>query len=151
MGIAAILSEDYAGILDVAQVSDIHAFDGREEYDFFFDEDMDPQSVVWSDGDYAIADVGYDDPTLMLFHDGKVVGFYFEMMAWLDEGHRGRGLATRMILEYAERFGDDCFAVQREKADCAMGFSPEGYDLHVRALEAARLIAASSAPPAPGI
>jgi GNAT superfamily N-acetyltransferase len=138
MSVAALLSDDYAVILSVAQVSDVHSFDGREAYDFFFEEELDASRVIWADGDYAIADVGYDDPTVMLFHRGAVVGFYFELMAWLDDEHRGRGLATQMILSYAERFGDDCFVQPRIKADCAMGFSPEGYDLHVRAREKAR-------------
>nr|WP_250808272.1 hypothetical protein [Neorhizobium tomejilense] len=150
MGIAAILSDDYAAILDVAEVSETHSFNGREEYDFFFDEELDPTNVIWSEGDYAIADVGYDDPTVMLFNNGKVVGFYFELMAWLDPEHRGNGLATQMILAYAERFGDDCFARPRAKAGCAMGFSPDGYDLHVRARERANELSASAIPPKPG-
>ncbi|MDW9481734.1 hypothetical protein GOB57_24100 [Sinorhizobium meliloti] len=147
MNYSAILSDDYQAILDVAQISPIHAFDGRVEYDFFFHEDSpSTESVVWQEGDYAIADVDYDSPTVMLFHKGNVVGFYFDMMAWLDEEHRGRGLATKMIFAYADRFGEAAFAEQRAKADCALGFSPEGYDLHERALEMARQLAQEPSP-----
>lgn len=146
MNYNAILSEDYQGVLDVAQISPIHSFDGRAEYDFFFEEELSADAVIWEEGDYAIADVAYDTPTVMLFHKGNVVGFYFDMMAWLDADHRGRGLATRMIFAYADRFGDDAFADTREKADCAMGFSPEGYDLHERALEMARQLAQAATP-----
>ena len=152
MNYSAILTDDYAAILDVAQVSPIHGFDGRDEYDFFFDEQLPADAVIWEEGEYAIADVGYDSPTVMLFHEGKVVGFYFDMMAWLDVEHRGRGLATTMIFAYADRFGENAFADQRVKADCALGFSPEGFDLHQRALEIARQLAQAAAPtgsPAP--
>lgn len=144
MGIAAILSDDFSGILEVAQVHECHSFDGREEYDFFFEETLDRSRVVWFEGAYAMADVGYDSPTLMLFHEGEVVGFYFELMAWLDPEHRGRGLATQMVLQYAETFGDDCFAPLRKAADCAMGFSPEGYALHCRALDHAQSLSHAS-------
>ncbi|MCV9964063.1 hypothetical protein OIU34_19465 [Pararhizobium sp. BT-229] len=146
MNYTAILSDDYAAILDVAQISPVHGFDGRAEYDFFFGEELPTDAVIWEDGDYAIADVGYDSPTVMLFHQGSVVGFYFDMMAWLDAEHRGRGLATKMIFAYADRFGGNAFADQRAKAGCALGFSPEGYDLHERALQLARDLARAAAP-----
>lgn len=152
MNYTAILSDDYAAILDVAQINPIHGFDGRAEYDFFFDEELPADAVIWEEGAYAIADVGYDSPTVMLFHEGSVVGFYFDMMAWLDAEHRGRGLATKMIFAYADRFGGDAFAEPRKRADCGMGFSPEGYDLHERALEMARQLAQAANPtgaPAP--
>lgn len=138
MSYAAILSDDYAGILEVAVVHPMHSFNGREEYDFFFEEEMPKDAVIWEDGDYAIADVRYDEPTLMLFHKGKVVGFYFDMMAWLDPEHRGKGLATQLILSYAQHLGENAFSDQRKKAGCALGFSPEGYALHGRTLEVAR-------------
>lgn len=140
MNVAAILSDDYRGILEVAVVSDIHTFDGRAEYDFFFDETLVSATVVWEEGDYAIADVGYDDPTLMLFYRGGPVGFYFELMCWVDEDHRGKGLATQLVLQYADTFGEDCFVRLRRKAGCAMGFSPAGFALHERALEVAGTI-----------
>ena len=146
MNYTAILSDDYRGILDVAQISPIHSFDGRAEYDFFFDEELPGDAVIWEEGDYAIADVSYDNPTVMLFHNGSVVGFYFDMMAWLDAEHRGRGLATKMIFAYADRFGEDAFAESRVRADCAMGFSPEGYELHERALQLARELAHAASP-----
>jgi RimJ/RimL family protein N-acetyltransferase len=146
MNYSAILTDDYADILDVAQVSPIHGFDGREEYDFFFDETLPADAVIWEHGEYTIADVGYDSPTVMLFHAGKVVGFYFDMMAWLDADHRGMGLATKMIFAYADRFGENAFREQRIKADCALGFSPEGFDLHQRALELAREMAQAANP-----
>ncbi|MBY3157235.1 hypothetical protein HFO56_33460 [Rhizobium laguerreae] len=134
MNYAAILSDDYAAILDVAHIGPHFGFDGREEYDFFFDEQLSGDDVVWEEGDYAIADVHYDSPTLMLFHKGRVVGFYYDMMAWLDPEHRGNGLATKMIFAYADHFGEDAFREQRIRAGCALGFSQRGYDLHVRAL-----------------
>lgn len=146
MNLSAILSDDYAAILDVAQISPIHSFDGREEYDFFFDEELRSEDVIWEEGEYAVADVNYDSPTVVLFHRGRAVGFYFDMMAWLDEDHRGQGLATKMIFAYAGRFGPEAFAEQRVKADCALGFSPEGFDLHVRALEMARRMASAAVP-----
>ncbi|MBY3432914.1 hypothetical protein HFN89_01820 [Rhizobium laguerreae] len=151
MNHTAILSDDYAAILDVAQIGAHFGFDGREEYDFFFEEEL-PEDILWEDGDYAIADVGYDSPTVMLFHKGSVVGFYFDMMAWLDPGHRGRGLATMLIFAYADHFGEDAFREQRIRAGCAIGFSQKGYDLHVRALEVATELAGKHAPqrePAP--
>jgi hypothetical protein len=82
----------------------------------------------------------------MLFHKGSVVGFYFDMMAWLDPEHRGNGLATKMIFAFANHFGDDAFREARIKADCALGFSQEGYDLHARALEMATELARKQAP-----
>jgi RimJ/RimL family protein N-acetyltransferase len=146
MNYTAILSDDYAAILDVAQIGPYFGFDGREEYDFFFDEQLSAEDVIWEEGDYAIADVHYESPTVMLFHKGSVVGFYFDMMAWLDPEHRGNGLATKMIFAYADHFGDDAFKEQRIKADCALGFSQEGYDLHIRALEMAIELARKQAP-----
>lgn len=141
MNYTAILSDDYAAILDVAQISPVFGVNGREEYDFFFDEQLVAEDVIWEEGDYAIADVHYDSPTVMLFHKGSVVGFYYDMMAWLDTEHRGNGLATKMIFAFADHFGDDAFREPRIKADCALGFSQKGYDLHVRALEMARELA----------
>ncbi|MCS4090154.1 GNAT family N-acetyltransferase [Rhizobium sp. BK176] len=152
MNLNAILSDDYAAILDVAQVGPYFGVNGREDYHFFFDELLVAEDIVWEDGDYAIADVHYDTPTVMLFHQGSVVGFYYDMMAWLDPEHRGNGLATKMIFAFADHFGDDAFKEARIKADCAMGFSQEGYDLHVRALEMARELSRTQAPnrtPAP--
>jgi GNAT superfamily N-acetyltransferase len=146
MDYTAILSDDYQGILDVAQISPIHSFDGRTEYDFFFEEELRRDALIWEEGDYAITDVGYDSPTVMLFHKGSVVGFYFDMMAWLDAEHRGMGFATKMIFAYADRFGENAFAAPRLNADCALGFSPEGYELHERALELARSLAQASQP-----
>jgi GNAT superfamily N-acetyltransferase len=149
MNLNAILSDDYAGIIDVAQIGPHFGFDGREEYHFFFDEQLSAEDVVWEEGDYAIADVHYDSPTVMLFHKGSVVGFYYDMMAWLDPEHRGKGLATKMIFAYADHFGDDAFREARIKADCALGFSQEGYDLHVRALEMAMELSPTQSPAVP--
>jgi len=133
----AILSDDYRGILDVAVVGPAFGVDGRADYGFFFDEEPEGKRVVWQEDGYLIADADYDSPTLILFHGGRPCGFYFDMMAWLDPDHRGRGLATRMVLSYASHFGADAFAEQRRKAGCGLGFSQEGYDLHIRVLEIA--------------
>lgn len=146
MNVNAILSEDYAGILDVAEIGPEFSFDGREEFDFFFDEKCEGKKELWTDGEFSILDADYDEPTVMVFRGGKPIGFYFDMMAWVDEEYRGRGLASRMILCYADHFGDHAFAEQRKKADCAMGFSQEGYDLHTRVLEIARHMSAQPSP-----
>lgn len=149
MNLAPILSDAYAGVLDVAVVGEAFGFDARDEYEHFFDEEPDDGRLLWQEGDYRIEDPGYDDPTVVLFHKGAVVGMYFSMMAWLDEAHRGKGLATRMIFMFADRFGQDAFDDIRVKADCAFGFSEDGLRLHENARRRAEDIMATRDPSAP--
>lgn len=150
---SALLTPHFEMIMKNAQIDDfLYDFDASEEsHSFYLEAEYDGKNVIWSGADgYALCSVPDDDaPTVLLFHkENTVVGLYRDMMAWIDPEHRGKGLGTTMIVEFAEHFGENAFSSEENDAADGLGFTSAGYAVHQAAREIAmeRLEASASGP-----
>lgn len=136
---SALLTDHFERVVHNAIVADVFEFDGRcGDYDHIFEETPSGSAILWQDAPYSIGAVrDSDGHCCILFHESEPVGFYQQMMAWVDEPHRGKGLAQRMIVTFAEHFGPDAFKAVDDPAD-GYGFSDAGLAVHLRARELAR-------------
>ena len=74
---------------------------------------------------------------------GKVVGFYLDGQAWVEPAHRGNGLGTAMVLSFMALHG-------KPPSTRGIGFSEEGYAIHLKALEALASLHDDASRPAAG-
>jgi ribosomal protein S18 acetylase RimI-like enzyme len=150
---SALLTSHFEMIMENAQIDDVlYEFDATEEsHSFYLEADYDETAVIWAGADgYALCTVPDDDaPTVLLFHkEKKVVGLYRDMMAWIDPDHRGKGLGTTMIVEFAEHFGENDFQSDHNDAAEGLGLTDAGFAVHQAAREIAmeRLETSASGP-----
>lgn len=131
-----LLSDDFARLLLGSPVSETFSFDGRsEDYEGLFAKSEGACLFVTSDGYRICVQDGSDAPAVVLEHDGEAVGFYADMMVWVDPEHRGKGLAAKMILSASVHFGE----AMMDRTNCDwIGFSPAGYAAHQSAVRLAR-------------
>jgi GNAT superfamily N-acetyltransferase len=150
--VSALLSEDFDAILDVAVVDESYDFGGRcGDYDFYFSDPFREANVLWTEGVYSVCDCPEsDNAAVVLFFGREPVGFYLDLMIWIDEAHRGRGLSSRMIAAFADCNGPGAFERGRDIAWPGMGFSPAGYHAHLAARRIALETENSVDPPVPG-
>lgn len=129
-GVNRIAATTLSGFLGDSLVSEAFSIDGRgEDYDHVFEWDPEGEAIWTSpDGAYSVAALpDFEPDAVVLRHGGRTVGWYLDGGLWIDEAHRGKGLAPEMILAAAERFGTT------GRTATSMGFSPAGYAAHVRA------------------
>jgi ribosomal protein S18 acetylase RimI-like enzyme len=150
---SALLTPHFETIMDNAMIDDFfYDFDATEEsHSFYLEADYDEKNVIWSGADgYALCSLPDDDaPTVLLFHKNTtVVGLYRDMMAWIDPDHRGKGLGTAMVVEFAEHFGENAFSSDENDPADGLGFTSAGFAIHQAAREIAmeRLEASTSGP-----
>lgn len=139
---SALLTRHFKTIMKNAMVDDFaFDFDAAEDegHSFYLETGYDPANLIWEDGNgYRLCTVPDDDaPTVLLYREETVVGLYRCMMAWVHPDHRGQGLGTRMIVEFAEHFGKNAFVNADSDPADGLGFTEGGYRAH----EAARQIA----------
>lgn len=120
-----------------AMVRPLFTIDGRvdDDYAWIWDQPVIVGRLVWAAGAYSVRVI--EDPDCeppvhaVLVHATEgLCGFYMAGQVWVDEVHRGRGLATPLILAVAETIGGSPVP---NKTGTAIGFSPEGYHAHLRA------------------
>ncbi len=116
-------------------VSPAFRVEGRGgDYGHVFDWEPE-EDPVWAspDGDYSVAGLpDFDPPTVVLRHGGETVGFYSGGELWIDEPHRGQGLAPEMVLACADWVGGLPF-----DPEDGIGFTAAGMAAHRRAHELA--------------
>jgi len=136
---SALFTSHFEQVVRNAIVADVFEFDGRcGDYDHFFETTPKQCDIVWREGEYRMGSArDNDEYAFVLFHGETPVGFYTQMMAWIDPPHRGKGLAQRMIVEFASHFGPDAFKAVDDPAE-GYGFSDAGLSVHLRARELAR-------------
>lgn len=147
---SALLSKAFARIVDDAFVSDAFEFDGRcGDYEYYLEQELDISSVVFERDGYAIQCDGDEDmQDVVLIHDGKAVGFYADLMIWIDPEHRGKGLSVDMVTAFADHYGAGAYR-DLEKRLSPLGFSVAGWRAHEKAAEIAREFKTSRNPPRP--
>jgi hypothetical protein len=122
---------------DVFEVSDD---DARELLDCLQGAEI--GQALWQSGRYTIGAPQYSESSsVLLLHDGQVVGFYEGSCLWIAEDHRGVGLSMPLILAAALDRSDDGPCVLPDGVDMH-GYSVAGYAAHERAFD--RLWAANS-------
>lgn len=138
---SALLTAHFQLIMDNAQINDaFYGFDASQEesHSFYLETVFNADTAIWHNGDYTLCTVPDDDaPTALLYHKEQVVGLYRDMMAWIEPGHRGKGLGACMIMEFAEHFGEDAFQSGAGDPADGIGFTVAGYAAHQAARELA--------------
>ncbi len=131
---SALLTDHFQTIMENAQINDLlYDFDATEDsHSFYLESEFNRNDVIWSGaGGYNLCAVPGDDaPTVLLFHDSRVVGLYRDMMAWVDPRHRGKGLGATMIVEFAEYFGEHAFRNEEDDPSAGLGFTIAGFAAH---------------------
>jgi hypothetical protein len=156
---ASILSATPAEFVGRCHVHEGYRLEGRlpAYAPFFAARPADPPLWVSDDGLHSVCAI--DDPefvmpeTVVLPGPGclpptavllraadRTVGFYVAGMAWIDPGHRGRGLSPMMILSACVLVGGFAHDVST-----TMGYSAAGHAAHLAAHRAARRIAGGAA------
>jgi GNAT superfamily N-acetyltransferase len=110
----------------------LYGFNGRhEDNSIHFEADF-AGHVLWTspDGFYTVRPTKDPDwepsPTMLLVRDGsEVVGFYAGGMLWIDDAHRGRGIAPWLVLAGCVEAG----RVPRDNSQI-VGFSEAGIAAH---------------------
>jgi len=120
--------EDFMGFYTVGPM---YWLDGRDEdHEHIYEYDPMPD-VLWAsaDGAYTVQPLeDFEPPTVVLRAGGETVGFYMDGMLWVDEGHRGKGLAPEMVIAAATWLQAVPF-----KNDEPFGFTEDGLKAHLRA------------------
>lgn len=125
------LTEDE--FLEGAMIAPSFEMDGRTE------EDYEPiwlcdtfSKPVFEEHGYEIVELPeFDKTCVVLRHKGETVGFYMDAQLWVDDEHRGQSFGAKMVV---------CASALTGEAPNVtfVGFSDEGYNAHVKALELAR-------------
>ena len=97
--------------------------------------------ATWCDGDYLVAPASdTESSSILLLYGNGVVGFYEGSCLWIHESHRGKGLATPLILAAAlDRSGErgrNCALTVLPRDVDMHGYSPAGLAAHDRAFVA---------------
>lgn len=144
-------SEQFVGphVVDNA----LYGFNGRHEDNaIHFEADIDEHELWTSpDGAYTVRSTKDPDwepsPTLLLVHtDTEIVGFYAAGMLWIDDAHRGRGLAPWLVLAGCIKAGKIPY-----DNSVLMGFSEAGIAAHRAAHRLAVRIAIEAGLPVPDL
>jgi GNAT superfamily N-acetyltransferase len=138
---SALLTDHFEKVMENAMIDDfLYNFDANEDsHSFYLDAEYDEANLIWQNDDgYRLCKVPGDDaPTVLLFHEESVVGLYRDMMAWINPDHRGKGLGTTMIVEFADHFGENAFKNEQNDPAEGLGFTDAGFAVHQNARQIA--------------
>jgi GNAT superfamily N-acetyltransferase len=138
--------------IGTAMISEVFTFNGRgsedngdeDDYDHLWETAVKQTGmgpILWDgEGDqsgYLIRAFEDWEPagTVALYSpEGEPCGFYTNAMAWVDEGHRGRGLSAPLIAASAKLLGGS----PTHNEDGVVGFTEAGHRAHERAWDMLR-------------
>jgi len=136
-GISAEFAQlDSENVLGTCMVGPLFSFHARDDGDYgHIFEWTDFTAPIWEQDEYQIVGLQDFEPSAVgLLKDNKVVGFYLDGQAWIDLEHRGKGLGPAMVVSFVSMTGNLPHVED-------IGFSDEGYRIHLKAIELIRQFA----------
>ncbi len=132
---SGVLSRQFKEMLKNAFIASTFTFDPHhEDYEHCTDPDnwagLDP---VWSNEEYRIYALGLDwQPLTVVLTDanGDFAGIYMCPMCFVEDQHRGKGLAARMIAEFGWHYGEYGYNNEYDDLTAGIGFTEGGYAAH---------------------